>query len=275
MKTIYKLSALVILFVALNSCEKVIDLELKDAKQQIVVDANIYNGEGNNVVFLTKSGNFYESNDFETVKNANVIITNNTGETYVLSEDEDGVYYNDTLDGIALTKYNLKISVEGKSISSNSTMPTLVALDSISVELSDGFVGGGGGGGGGGAPSDDVFYKLFINFKDPVNEQNYYRIKTRVNGFEIPDIYVIDDGLFNGLITRLPLGIDGFTEGDVVSVDLMSIDKANYEYYRLLGENDMSAMTTSAGNPVSNVKGEDVIGIFGANAFDSKSVTIE
>ena len=274
MKTIYKISALVILFVALNSCEKVIDLELKDAKQQIVVDANIYNGAGNNVVILTKSGNFYESNDFETVKNASVIITSNTGETYVLREIENGIYNNDTLNGLTLTKYSLNISVGGKTISSNSTMPTLVPLDSISVELSDGFAGGGSGGGGG-HPSDDVFYKLFINFTDPANEQNYYRIKTIVNGFEIPDIGVIDDGLFNGLTTKLPINIGGFTLGDVVSVNLISIDKANYEYYRLLGENDMSAMTTSAGNPVSNVKGEDVIGVFGANAFDSKSVTIE
>ena len=274
MKIIYKISTLVILLVVFNSCEKVIDLDLKDAKQQIVVDANIYNGAGNNVVILTKSGNFYESNDFETVKNANVIITNNNGESYVLNEVEDGVYSNDTLDGVFLTKYNLKISAEGKSISSSSTMPTLVLLDSISVELSDGFVGGGGGGGGG-PPSDDVFYKLFINFTDPSNEQNYYRIKTRVNGSDISDIYVVDDGLFNGLTTRLPLGIDGFTEGDVVTIDLISIDKANYEYYRLLGENGMNAMTTSAGNPVSNVDGEDVIGVFGANAFDSKTVTIE
>ncbi len=273
MKTIYKISALLILFIALNSCEKVIDLELKDAKQQIVVDANIYNGVGNNVVILTKSGNFYESNNFETVKNANVIITNNLGDSYILNEISDGIYYNDTLNGQFLTNYKINILAEGKTITSNSTMPNLVSIDSITYKkIDDGFGGGPGSGGQGGG---EAFYKVYINFTDPANESNYYRIKVTVNGQYINEINVVDDGLFNGLSTQFLLRMGGFVQGDTIDVDLISIDKANYEYYRLLNENDMGAMSTSVGNPVSNIKGEDVIGVFGANAVDSKSVTIE
>lgn len=270
MKTIYKISSIIILLVALNSCEKVIDLELKDAKQQIVVDANIYNGAGNNLVKLTKSSNFYDSNNFETIKGANVIVTSSTGEIYVLKEIEDGVYNNYALDGTILTKYDLNISFDGKTITSSSTMPELISLDSLTTEINDGF-----GGPGGGQSDKDTLYKVFVNFTDPINEKNYYRIKVWINGFCTNNIYVIDDELFNGIATEMPLRNEWFVKGDVVTVNLISIDKANYEYYRLLDENDMGATTTSVGNPVSNVNGEDVIGVFGASAYDSKTITIK
>jgi len=275
MKTLYKISVLVVLLTILNSCEKVIELDLKDAKQQIVVDANINNGEGNNLVILTKSGSFYESNDFETVKNASVIITKSTGESYVLEEVEDGVYNNDTLNGQFLSNYELNILAEGKTITSSSIMPKLVIIDSISVEVIDDDFGGGGGPGSGPGEVSQKSYMLFVNFTDDINEKNYYRIKVTVNNEYIPDIFVLDDGLFNGLSTKLPLHMGGFFPGDIVTVELLSIDKANYEYYRLLAENDMGAMSTSVGNPVSNVDGEDVIGVFGAVAVDSETIILE
>ena len=160
MKTIYKISIIVVLATIFNSCEKVIDLELKDAKQQIVVEANIYNGTGNNYVTLTKTGSFYESNDFETVKNANIIITNNLGESYILDEVAEGVYNNDSLDGQYLNNYKLNISAEGKTFTSSSVMPNLVTIDSISVEIIEGGFGGPGGGGPG--SSSLKSFRLYI-----------------------------------------------------------------------------------------------------------------
>lgn len=271
MKTIYIILGIVTLAV-LSSCEKVIEIDLKDAKQQIVVEANIYNGKGNNFVKITKSGSFYESNAFETVNAANVLVTNTSGQSYVLTEIGDGIYHNDTLDGVFLNEYKLNILSEGKTITSISTMPNLIKIDSLSSEAIEG--AGGGPGSGGNGSADKINYKVYIHFTDPINESNYYRIKLTYNDKYIPDIFVIDDALFNGLSTQLPVRM-GFIKGDKIKLELLSIDKSYYEYYRLLSENDMGAMSTSVGNPVSNVIGEDVIGAFGAIAIDSDSLILE
>ena len=266
MKTIYILLFLISSLI-FTSCEKVIDLKLKDASQKIVVEANIYSGEGNNFVQLTKSGNFYESNDFETINNASIIVTDNSGNSYTFNAISDGLYQNDTLNGIELTEYSLSIKADGKTITSKSVMPKLVPIDSVSVVLED-----GGGFGGSGKKFN---YRLFCNFKDPVNEENYYRIKVFINGEFYQDINIFDDALFNGKDARMPLRIWVVKPGDIVEVQLISLDRANYEYFRLLAKNGMGAMSTSVGNPVSNVTGDDVIGVFGAYAVDKETVLIK
>ena len=47
-----------------TSCEKVILIELNEADQKIVVDAIVSNDSVQNYVILSKSGGFYQNNDF-------------------------------------------------------------------------------------------------------------------------------------------------------------------------------------------------------------------
>ncbi len=261
---------LLILFIifALNSCEKVIELELKDTAQKTVVEAKISNNLGGNYVLLSKSSNFYELNDFEVITNATVTIYDNTGKTYILSEKEAGFYQNDTLIGEAQKTYFLKIVLNDKTITSKSFMPNTIIIDSLTSEKVENPFGGGGEG-------NIPRYKVSCNFTDPANTVNFYRLKTYVNGFDGNDIYVFDDALFNGSSISMPIRMEHFTNGDTIDMELISIDRANYEYYRLLSENGMSSMSTSVGNPVSNVIGENVIGLFGANSIDKKRLIIE
>jgi len=269
MNFLYKITIITTIIILFTSCEKVIDIDLKDAKEQLVVDANIYNGIGKNIIILTKSSSFYENTEFKTVSNANIIITDNDGNGYTLSEIKKGIYTNNTLNAKVLTEYKLNISVNENTISASSIMPKLITLDTIIIAENENKHPGG-------APNQNEGknYKFYIQFKDPIDELNYYRIKISVNKMYFPEIFVTDDALFNGQNTELPIRLNNLFSGDSISVKLISIDKANYEYYRLLSENDMGAMSTSVGNPVSNVKGTDVIGIFGANAISEKMVII-
>ena len=262
-------------FILFISCEKVIDLDLKEAKTQIVVEANVNNGEGNNYVILSKSGSFYESNDFEMVSGANIQISDNTGNSHTLFEISEGIYTDSVLSGSPLIHYNLSIIAENKTIVSQSIMPKLVKIDSLTAELQTGGMGGGPGGGGGDKEGDP--YRVYCHFTDPISEDNYYKLRATgsFEGKVHTSSFIMNDDLFNGNSTELGFYDFMLFEGDSLRVELFSIDKANYEYYRLLESNDMGSMSTSIGNPTSNVEGEDVIGVFGANAVDSDLIIIK
>ncbi len=53
-----------------TSCEKVILIELNEADQKIVVDAIVSNDSAQNYVILSKSGGFYQNNDFQAISDA-------------------------------------------------------------------------------------------------------------------------------------------------------------------------------------------------------------
>jgi len=244
--------------VILFSCEKVIKIDIKDAEVQTVVEAFVNSEMGDNQVILSKSANFYEANNFPMIKGADVVITTNDAQ-YQLQEIQDGIYHHPDLGKLSKDTYKLIIKIEDQIISSESVMPNLVPIDSLTyVEDAEGHPGGGGNNSG-------TTYKLYLNFDDPGETDNYYKIRiTNITSFTDETVYV-NDALFNGRNAKLP--VTRAMPGDSVVVSLFSIDKANYEYFKLLEANNMGAFTTSVGNPVSNVSGENVIGVFGAYAL--------
>ena len=273
MKAKYIIIAIILSILILASCEKVIDLDLKDTKQQIVVEAQVNNGLGNNYVILSKSGSYYDNNDFEMIKNADVEVSDKNGNTFLFKETQDGVYHNKNLDGNLLETYTLNITNKNQTITSRSTMPQLVPLDSITTEV----IEGGGPMGGGGKNNS---YKLFCHFKDPANEDNYYKFRiTTLPRFSEDDAYttsfILNDDMFDGKTARIPIrGVRAMT-GDTLFVQLFSMDRANYEYFKILEDTKMSVFSTSIGNPVSNIEGTDVIGVFGANAVDVDTLIVK
>ena len=269
---LYKSILLFMLLSILWSCEKVIEIDIKDAKIQTVVEAYVKSTSGDNLVILSKSANFYGPNDFPMIKGANVTISTNT-DSYKLVELKDGYYHHPTLGEYANKNYKLTIVIDGEQIISESTMPNLVQIDSLTfVENPNQGQGPGGGNGGprsGTDEQDPVGYKVYCNFQDPLNEDNYYKINILESNSQNFNSFIINDDLFNGLSAKIKVHSSAIP-GDTITVQLSSIDKANYEYYRLLDANGMGAFTTSVGNPISNVQGDNTIGIFGAYATSTK-----
>lgn len=274
MKTKYIFITAILSSLIFLSCEKVIDLDLKDAKQQIVVEAQVNNGIGNNLVILSKSGSYYDSNNFEMIKAASVKVTDKSGNEFLFTEIKDGYYQNESLNGNILEEYSLSIDNSSQVITSNSIMPNLVLIDSLTTEAEEG--GGPMGGGGGNKESS---YRIFCHFKDPLNENNFYKFRIRSES-KFPDetsatSFILNDDMFEGKSARIPIRGIRAISGDTIYVQLFSMDKANYEYYKLLEDTKMSLFSTSIGNPVSNIKGNDVIGIFGANAVDIDTLILK
>ena len=64
-----------------TSCEKEIDLDLEDQSGQIVIEGNITDQAGPYFVKITKSVAFTQANQYPAVTNAQVILSDNTGQT--------------------------------------------------------------------------------------------------------------------------------------------------------------------------------------------------
>ena len=132
--------------------------------------------------------------------------------------------------------YDLRIEVEGKVLTSTTTIPNHVPLDSIYFLKPAGNV-----------PDRYLEMRAFIT--DPVNELNFYRYFTAVNNGALrsPIQSVADDAFFDGQEFEFPLSkAEAFTKefsdadyglytrGDTVTIKWTTIDKAHFDFWNTL-----------------------------------------
>ena len=175
-------------------------------------------------------------------------------------------YTSDILKGEVGKTYSLFIEAQGKRLTSITTIPPPIAADSFYVlpPKND--------------PSDDTLMRLFISFKDPVNESNYYRYFTKRNKatfYPGRGNSVFDDRLFNGEVINWNLERAGnsndsfnvktygmFWKGDTVVVKFCTLDAAQYDFWETFEQASHSGGPFA--NPVqikSNITGG--LGIWG------------
>ena len=246
-----------------TSCEKVILIELNEADQKIVVDAIVSNDSAQNYVILSKSGGFYQNNDFQAISDAMVTITDDGGVVHILAESEPGYYSNPTLIGQLKTTYNLEVVTGNQTITASTYLPDTTHLDSLSYFLNSGGFG-------------DPEWFVLIHWSDKESEENFYRFKATINGDKDNQISLLDDLLINGVETQYPLFDVTVNDYDSLSIEFIEIDKETYNYLKVLGEIASGENATSAapGNPISNLNG-DAIGFFGAYAITNGFIVIE
>jgi len=253
--------------ISLIACEKEIDFELPEVDKKIVVEGKIEQGLPP-FVMLTKTVGYFEDTDINTLQslfihNATVTVSNGTfTETLTeicTSEIEDsllptvaeliGVTLNEletfgfclytTLNpamfGEVGKSYALTIEAEGKTLTSTTTIPTLVYMDSYYYKDQPGY--------------SDYGY-LWFKLNDPPIVNNAYRIFTKRG--EQDEIFipangsVFDDHFFNGLnfeafIFRGHINdskdpadysetADYFHQGDTIIIKFCSIDQPHFEF---------------------------------------------
>lgn len=74
------------IILAFTSCEKIIDVALKDSEKQYVIEGTVTNNAGDCTVRISKTKNFSDNNNFEGIANASVSVTDNNGNTTTLTE---------------------------------------------------------------------------------------------------------------------------------------------------------------------------------------------
>lgn len=154
---------------------------------------------------------------------------------YYLTGDTTGVFI-----GKPNTTYNLLIEVDGKTLTSSTTIPGIVPTDPLTWQPHP-------------DASKDSLVSVYINFKDPDTLGNYFRYFTQRNDepfYSAITSSAYDDRLINGQFISLPLErgmsqqdeVDGdtygyFWKGDTVTLKWTNIDRASYGFWSTL-END-------------------------------------
>ena len=246
-----------IALVFFGSCEKVIDLKLNTSGPQIVIQGDVNDLPGPYTVKITRTVDFDESTIVPPVTGAEVEISDNTGNTEVLTETSPGVYLTSVIHGIPGRTYSLSIKADGKNYTARSTMPSAVDIDSLFCEKS--YFGN--------------FLQLYVEFSDPAGKENYYHLIQDINGVAQDVMGFTSDDLNDGQTIKFPLmSMDEeslLNAGDTITVWLESIDKGVYEYYRTIDR--YSGQYTTPSNPVSNIS-NGALGYFKACAVRKKTI---
>ncbi len=265
---------------ALLSCRKVIDIDLKLSDQAIVIEAEISDQAGPYTVYVSKAVNISNTNTFPLVTGASVTINDNFGNSELLTETSQGVYKTNTLQGTPGRIYTISVTADGKNYSAVSNMASPVTIDTLTVTT---------------FPMSDTVTLKYINvqFTDPAGIANYYRLVEIVNGVLVNTIYISSDILFGGsldgyqieetlygdLIGDLFGNSDlALKTGDTVKIQLQNIDKNVYEYYKTFNQTSGGGGgafgSPSPSNPISNLN-NGALGYFSAYAGTSKIIIIQ
>lgn len=271
----FRISNSVIIFIALLpvvSCKEIIDINTVVAEPQIVVEAGIGTNE-TPVVYLTKTVDIDNLNEFPAVENAKITITDDKGRSVTLVESSPGQYIGATtaLTGKVGNTYQLTIETGTKTITAGGTIPSQVKMDSVKI-LNSIYPGGG-------SPSDSTqkadFYEVKVKYSDPLNEENFYRFVVYLNGKVTSGNNVSDDKWNNGKQVERNLIIYNpeIKTGDVIGVEMQCIDKAVFEYFKSMGNSNGPRNASSPANPYTNLKGS-LLGFFSAHTVERREFRI-
>jgi hypothetical protein len=254
--------------VAFASCEKVINVDLKNAEPRIVVEGIVDNGGNPASVRITKSVSFSNTASAPTVSGASVKISDNTGNNFTLTETTPGVYSNATLVGQVGKTYTLTVLNAGVTYTGKSTIPRQAPIDTIyqeRVTLPSNTPGGT-------ASLGKIVSLVYTDI--PGFGDNAHVVQT-INGKVDNSLIVGDDQFTDAGNTPFQLFPNVNTKlktGDVVKIELRFIDKNVFRY--LSGVQEIQGGNTVPANPDSNLSG-GCLGYFSSHTSETKTIIIQ
>jgi len=251
------------LSILMFACQKVVTIDLNSANKIPVIQANVTNQPGPYTVQLNNTANYYDANTFSAIEGASLTISDGAGTTDVLHEVSSGLYQTSALIGVPGRTYQLTVSTIGKTYTALSTMPLVVPIDSVAIES----VEGGNEG-----------KRILCYFKDPPGIGNYYRLRLSSSDTAAVNpnsIRISSDNLTNGDEMRMSFRTD-LHVNDTVTVNLESIDKITYDFYKTLPDaqgGDNQFLSALPANPTNNISNGG-LGYFSAYSINAKTVVI-
>ncbi|RYE11504.1 MAG: DUF4249 domain-containing protein [Sphingobacteriaceae bacterium] len=259
-KTLYfsvLLSAMLLL-----SCKNVIEIDFKNAAQQLVIEGNVTNGSNTQMVKISKSVAITDASNFPAVSGAAVTISSN-GNIYPLKEVSAGNYSITGLRGQPGKTYQLHVSYNGQTYTAASAMPKQVRLDSVSLDITS-IVG-------------KEFKTISVAYTDPAAETNYYRFILTVNNKTSANYFIYTDQLTNGRPVNRNLRDNDLNleKGDLALIEMQCIDSSIYQYWNGLSQNqNRGGASTTPANPVSNIS-NGALGYFSAHTVQNVQLTVK
>jgi hypothetical protein len=254
-----------VILLVFSSCKKVIQLDLGNHTGELVIESNITNVYGPQYVKLSRNVPFTNTNIYPAVTGAVVSINDDNGRQYQLTEGPAGTYSVNQVNGVTGRTYTLSVTTGGKTYIAKSTMPQVVALDSIT--------------------SKDSFFDaskgrkmITVYFQDPPNVPNQYRFVMYVNGVQVKTIFSFSDEFIDGKYVTLNLeenDIDVYAN-DTVSVEMQCIDKPMFTYWFTLSQEqaDNPGGQVAPANPPTNIT-PTTLGYFSAHTTQSITLVVK
>jgi hypothetical protein len=249
------------MLLALTNCEKVIDLDLKTAASQLVIEGNLADDGRPCQVTLNRSTNYTDTNNFQAVRGATMTLTDNAGGQEVLRESTStpGQYAGATLLGVPGRTYTLRVETGGTAYVATSTLPApVVPFDRLSTQLS--------------AVGNRI--QAVVEFNDPAGQPNSYLYRQYRND-QFNDGKKVTQVLRNMGPPNDPNDLNKLVSGDSLRVEMQNIDAGVYEYFRTLNLilTTNPATATTPANPTSNFSG-GVLGYFSAHSRRVRTIKV-
>lgn len=246
-----------------SSCEKVIEIDLKETEPVIVIQANLTDIFQKQYVYVSQTSNFKEETKFKGISDAIVKIKDEDEQlTHSFKSESEGEYTS-IFKGREGRTYTLTVEVNGKVYDAISYMPKKVTLDSISITEITLF------------SEKSKFIK--VHYQDPSDIANYYNYVVFINDEKNSGIYVDSDRFSNGkyvsqtIFTSDPeIKVD-----DVLMLDFQNINSKVFRYFYALSQitGGSQGGPVAPSNPDSNIS-NGALGYFSTHTSEKRVFTV-
>jgi hypothetical protein len=263
MKRLKFKTLIIITLLTFTACQKVITVNLNNAAPQLVIEGNLTDIYGPQIVQISKTVPFTSTNNYPPVSGATVTLSDTLGHSGQLTEISPGTYAINSVAGQYGVTYTLTVTTGGKTYIARSTMPQLVKLDSIN-SIVDQF--------------NTKYRTIIVNYQDPPNVPNQYKFNLYINSGIVTAIFANDDNFSDGRYVREQLFQNGtnIVPGDTAKVEMQCIDKNIYQYWFTLSQLQINGpgggITPS--NPPSNFN-NGALGYFSAHTSQTKLLIVK
>jgi hypothetical protein len=277
MKNLIYILALTIIMVSCNmQPEEKITWELKEHPEMLIVESIITNEMKQQVIHLTKSNPYFDSNVPGSVSGATVEVNDGSkAVSFIESKDSAGWYFSEqAFAGEPRITYQLRVKLPSAingltNYVAQSEFPEGLAIDSITcgVYRMPKFTETGQDSE---TEKDTTILGIYYFGKEPNKEINYYFTKVFRNGKlllsnpkEFSYYQIAKD---NASFTHATAYLKNVANGDTILFRLYTIDKEYYNYLDALHNIDFAGNSYSLSGPpanaVGNIEGGKALGYF-------------
>ncbi|MFH0989492.1 MAG: DUF4249 family protein [bacterium] len=264
----FRHAAILLISLLFLSCEEVIDIDLDEVHDQIVIEGVLSDNHTLNKIKISMTESIFQKSQPKDIRGAQVTISDDAGNSETLAETQPGLYLPAKTYPIAPRIYTLRVEVNGMQYTAVSNMPSPMTMDSIKhtdVNTFWGFF-------------SETKLQYYLTNKPGVEEycliKAYNQNSTSFYWTLYSDKY--SDG--QQVIVNSP----SFSPtGNVIRIELISIDKATYEYFHslreIIGEGDIEVsdfFKIKDFNPKSNLS-NNALGYFSAQAQRNYQVYLQ
>lgn len=264
---------LLLLSATFFSCREMVELDLPRQEPRLVVEAELNDTPGPHVVRLSLTADYFAEGELPPVENAEVIISDDSGNRDTLWQAEPGMYVSTRINGKIGRTYTLHIDWNGVRYESSGRLLEEAVIDSLNYRY---------------FPENPFFeegYYIFFFGRVPPDRTNYFRFKVYRNDSlynNRTDLLVQNDEFLPDTLENIRFSYP-FNTGDTVRLEMYTLNRDMYQYYLELITllfNDGGMFSPPPQNPASNIRNltepdNPPLGYFQVASITTGTVVIE